>query len=212
MPYTITIAQGIGFSFAPVSLCVTQKRVIVACKQAFELLFGFEAKALIGQSMALLYPSLQEFRRTGQRGYPHMHAGRAYSDERIMRRADGRLFWCHVQRDHLPHLCWPRRIRRSHHRCRNYRRSGSFNAKLAISILPTVCRAASPWVKTSAGISTRPGSVGSPVNASKMTFVSTKTRALAMAVRAHPAEQHVGVQIVRDKYLDMLRDLGRKMG
>jgi hypothetical protein len=38
MPNTITIAQGIGFSFAPVALCVTQKRVIVACKQAFELL------------------------------------------------------------------------------------------------------------------------------------------------------------------------------
>lgn len=38
MPYTIAIAQGIGFSFAPVFLCVTQKRVIVASKQAFELL------------------------------------------------------------------------------------------------------------------------------------------------------------------------------
>lgn len=96
MSKKITLAQGIGFAFAPVALCVTQKRIIVACNQAFVLLFGFEAKALIGQSIALLYPSQQEFRRTGQRGYPNMRAGRAYGDERIMRRADGSLLWCRV--------------------------------------------------------------------------------------------------------------------
>lgn len=86
----------IGFAFAPVALCVTQKRVIVACNQAFLALFGFEAGALLGQSMSLLYPSQQEFRRTGQRGYPSMRAGREYRDERIMRRSDGGQLWCRV--------------------------------------------------------------------------------------------------------------------
>lgn len=88
--------EDIGFQFAPVALCVTQKRVIVACNRAFLALFGFDVTALVGQSMALLYPSQQEFRRTGQRGYPSMRAGRAYRDERIMRRRDSSLLWCRV--------------------------------------------------------------------------------------------------------------------
>lgn len=88
--------ESVGFQCAPVALCVTQKRVIVACNRAFLNLFGFAAAALLGQSVALLYPSQQEFRRTGQRGYPGMRAGRAYRDERIMRRSDGSLLWCRV--------------------------------------------------------------------------------------------------------------------
>lgn len=88
--------QDIGFAFAPVALCVTQKRIIVACNHAFVTIFGFEAVALLGQSIAMLYPSQQEFRRTGQRGYPSMRAGRDYRDERIMRRSDGSQLWCRV--------------------------------------------------------------------------------------------------------------------
>lgn len=98
IPY-FTLCSGldnIGFKFAPVALCVTQKRVIVACNSMFLRLFRYEAAGLIGQSVALLYPSQQEFRRTGQRGYPSMRAGCAYRDERIMRRHDGSLLWCRV--------------------------------------------------------------------------------------------------------------------
>jgi len=86
----------VGFTFAPVALCVTQKRIIVACNRSFVALFGFEAEELLGHSVALLYPSQQEFRRTGQRGYPSMRAGRDYRDERIMRRRDGSQLWCRV--------------------------------------------------------------------------------------------------------------------
>lgn len=81
---------------APVALCVTQRRRLVACNRAFAALFGYDEAALLGQSIALLYPSQQEFRRTGQRGYAHMGQGRRYQDERLMRHADGHLLWCRV--------------------------------------------------------------------------------------------------------------------
>lgn len=81
---------------APAALCVTQRRVIACCNPAFAALFGYAAAALAGQSIAWLYPSTQEFRRTGERGYPQMQRGGHYRDERLMRRRDGTLFWCRV--------------------------------------------------------------------------------------------------------------------
>jgi PAS domain S-box-containing protein len=89
-------AHAIGFEWSPVALCVTRRRVIVACNRAFADLFGSTADALCGRSIAELYPSRLEFRRIGQRGYPRMRQGRPYLDERLMRRRDGTLIWCRV--------------------------------------------------------------------------------------------------------------------
>lgn len=85
-----------GFAFAPVALCVTQERVIAACNAAFAKLFGYEVPALVGQSIAVLYPSAQEFHRIGERGYPQMKRGGRYQDERLMQRKDGAMIWCRV--------------------------------------------------------------------------------------------------------------------
>lgn len=87
----------LGFELAPVALCVTRHRVIAACNAAFCTLFGYSAAALLGRSIAVLYPSRQEFRRIGQRGYPRMRQGGRYEDERLMRCADGTLVWCRVR-------------------------------------------------------------------------------------------------------------------
>jgi PAS domain S-box-containing protein len=86
----------IGFEGAPVALCVTRQRVIAACNRAFAELFGYRVDELIGQSMALLYPSRQEFHSIGRRGYPRMQQSRRYEDERLMLRRDGELIWCRV--------------------------------------------------------------------------------------------------------------------
>jgi DNA-binding CsgD family transcriptional regulator len=43
-----------------------------------------------------LYPSPDEFERTGARIIPIMNAKGHYSDERIMKRSNQELFWCHV--------------------------------------------------------------------------------------------------------------------
>lgn len=86
----------LGFMLAPAALCVTRRRVVAGCNEAFAALFGHEPEALVGRSIEGLYPSAQEFRRTGQRGYPQMQRGGLYRDERLMRHRDGTLFWCRV--------------------------------------------------------------------------------------------------------------------
>lgn len=85
-----------GFQLAPVALCVTQQRIIALCNDAFLRLFGYDESELSGKSIALLYPTAQEFDRIGQRGYPQMAADGRYQDERLMQRKDGSMVWCRV--------------------------------------------------------------------------------------------------------------------
>lgn len=86
----------IGFEGAPIALCVTRQRIVAGCNGAFAGLFGYRIDELVGQSIAMLYPSRQEFRSIGRRGYPRMRQARQYQDERLMRRRDGELIWCRV--------------------------------------------------------------------------------------------------------------------
>lgn len=92
----MTTLSHLGFQLAPVALCVTEERVISACNSAFGDLFGYDVAELAGQSIAILYPSAQEFQRIGERGYPQMRRGGRYRDERLMRRKDGSMIWCNV--------------------------------------------------------------------------------------------------------------------
>ncbi len=84
------------FKFAPVGMCISINRVIQSCNDALSSMFGHASGELDGQSFQVLYPTLDEFLRTGDRIIPVMNAKGVYSDERIMRRASGELFWCHV--------------------------------------------------------------------------------------------------------------------
>lgn len=84
------------FLQAPVGMCISKDRVIQACNQALASMFGYHRDAFIGMSFAQLYPTADEFLRTGARIIPIMNAKGRYSDERIMRRANQELFWCHV--------------------------------------------------------------------------------------------------------------------
>jgi PAS domain S-box-containing protein len=84
------------FMHAPIGMCVSQNRVIKACNQALADMFGYESNALVDQSFSVLYPSPDEFERTGARIVPIMNAKGHYSDERIMKRHNEELFWCHV--------------------------------------------------------------------------------------------------------------------
>ncbi|HYD78796.1 MAG TPA: LuxR C-terminal-related transcriptional regulator [Paucimonas sp.] len=84
------------FLLAPIGMCVSQNRTIRACNEALASMFGYEREQLVGQSFQILYPTPDEFERTGARISPIMSAKGYYSDERIMKRADKELFWCHV--------------------------------------------------------------------------------------------------------------------
>ena len=94
LPHTIDYEM--IFQHAPVGMCISRDRVIQACNGALAAMFGHPAGHLTGSSFSVLYPTMDEFLRTGDRIIPIMNAKGRYSDERIMRRASGELFWCHV--------------------------------------------------------------------------------------------------------------------
>ncbi|MBC7503316.1 MAG: PAS domain-containing protein [Herminiimonas sp.] len=84
------------FRRSPVGMCISQHRIIHACNDALAQMFGYQCEELVGQSFLVLYPTMDEFERTGARIVPIMSAKGCYSDERIMKRASKELFWCHV--------------------------------------------------------------------------------------------------------------------
>jgi PAS domain S-box-containing protein len=84
------------FMEAPVGMCISDNRVILAGNTALAQMFGYRLDDLAGKSFSMLYPTQDEFKRTGDRIIPIMNTRGRYSDERIMLRANGELFWCHV--------------------------------------------------------------------------------------------------------------------
>ena len=51
----------IAFENAPVGIVMTESRVIRYCNPAFAAMFGYDRDALLDQSFAILYPSMEEF-------------------------------------------------------------------------------------------------------------------------------------------------------
>jgi PAS domain S-box-containing protein len=90
----------LAFQFAPVGLALSQNRAIIDCNQHLCDMFGASREELIGQSFLVLYPSADEYERTGERIAPLLNRNGTYADNRIMKRVGGRFqgetFWCHV--------------------------------------------------------------------------------------------------------------------
>ena len=90
----------LAFDLAPVGLVLSRNRFILDCNQHVCEMFGAARDQLIGESFLILYPSLDEYERIGTRMLPILNATGMYSDNRIMKRVDGRAkddtFWCHV--------------------------------------------------------------------------------------------------------------------
>jgi PAS domain S-box-containing protein len=90
----------LAFEMAPVGLALSRNRTMVDCNRHVCEMFGATPDQLIGQSFQVLYPSADEFERTGARIAPILNRRGTYSDDRIMKRLDGRFkgdtFWCHV--------------------------------------------------------------------------------------------------------------------
>ncbi len=84
------------FELASVGLCITRNRIIYACNPAFAQMCGYTIDELHGSSLRHLYASDLEYEDIALQGLPLLLETGFYSDERIMCRRDGRLFWCHV--------------------------------------------------------------------------------------------------------------------
>jgi len=85
-----------AFELAPVGLVLSRQRLMIDCNRQLLAMFGAEREQLIGQSFEVLYPTADEFKRTGVRISASLDAQGRYADERVMKRVDGELFWCHV--------------------------------------------------------------------------------------------------------------------
>lgn len=86
----------LAFELAPVGLCVSRNRAIVDCNAQLCDMFGWSRELLVGQSFMVLYPSADEYERLGARMAPILNTRGHYADDRIMKRANGEVFWCHV--------------------------------------------------------------------------------------------------------------------
>ena len=90
----------LAFDLAPVGLVLSSNRSILDCNQHVCEMFGTTREQLVGQSFLILYPSADEYERIGVRMLPILNATGMYSDNRIMKRVEGRCkgetFWCHV--------------------------------------------------------------------------------------------------------------------
>ena len=90
----------LAFDMAPLGLALSRQRTIVDCNQALCEMFGAAREQLVGQSFQVLYPSADEYERTGARITPILGRSGTYADDRVMKRVDGRFkgetFWCHV--------------------------------------------------------------------------------------------------------------------
>jgi len=85
-----------AFELAPIGLVLSRQRLIVDCNRQLMATFGARREALVGQSFAVMYPTAAEFERTGERIVARLDLDGRYADERIMKRMNGELFWCHV--------------------------------------------------------------------------------------------------------------------
>jgi PAS domain S-box-containing protein len=90
----------LAFELAPLGMALSRQRVMVDCNQALCEMFGASREQLLGQSFQILYPSADEYERTGARIAPILGRSGTYADDRVMKRVDGRFqgetFWCHV--------------------------------------------------------------------------------------------------------------------
>ena len=86
----------LAFDLAPVGLVISRNRAMVDCNRHVCEMFGASRELLIGQSFQMLYPTADEYERQGARMAPILNARGYYSDERIMKRANGEVFWCHI--------------------------------------------------------------------------------------------------------------------
>ncbi|HEY9065743.1 MAG TPA: LuxR C-terminal-related transcriptional regulator [Burkholderiaceae bacterium] len=89
-----------AFDLAPIGLVLSRERLMVDCNQQVCTMFGTTRDTLVGQSFELLYPTHDEFERTGERIVASLDRHGWYADERVMKRVGGtrrgELFWCHV--------------------------------------------------------------------------------------------------------------------
>ena len=85
-----------AFELAPIGLVLSRERLMVDVNREALAMFGAAREQLVGRSFEVLYPTHEEFERTGERIVASLDRQGRYADDRVMKRMGGELFWCHV--------------------------------------------------------------------------------------------------------------------
>jgi PAS domain S-box-containing protein len=90
----------VAFEQAPVGLVLSRRRLMIDCNRELLAMFGAAREQIVGHSFEVLYPTADEFERTGERIAARLDEQGRYADDRVMKRLGGQrageLFWCHV--------------------------------------------------------------------------------------------------------------------
>ena len=86
--------EALAFDHAPMGLALTEHRVIRTCNLTFAEMFGYTKEQLVGRSFRLLYGSDEEFHQVRDIGLKPLSQSLPYTDERLMRHANGSRIWC----------------------------------------------------------------------------------------------------------------------
>ncbi len=87
----------LAFEHAPVGLILLENRVIRRANPRFCEMFDLAQAKSEGLPIAEIYASEEDFQTIGAKVYSAIRETGRYSDERVMKRADGSLFWCRVR-------------------------------------------------------------------------------------------------------------------
>jgi PAS domain S-box-containing protein len=89
-----------AFELAPIGLMLSRQRLVTDVNHQALAIFGATREMIVGRSFEALYPTADEYERTGARIAARLDKSGWYADDRVMKRlggpAAGELFWCHV--------------------------------------------------------------------------------------------------------------------
>jgi DNA-binding CsgD family transcriptional regulator len=91
------IEYEVVFEHLPTAAAVLYDRVIVDCNALFRSLMRGTAADLVNQSFRVLYAAPEDFEVRGKRVAEVLKVAGSYSDDRLLRRLDGEIFWCHIR-------------------------------------------------------------------------------------------------------------------
>ena len=89
--------SGPAFEYAPIDLVELENRIIRRCNLQFAPTIGVDEADYRNMPLLHLYLSVADWERIGARSLQVMRDTGDYTDERVMRRRDGDLFWCRAR-------------------------------------------------------------------------------------------------------------------
>jgi len=80
-----------------VGIAFLKDRKFIWINHRMEDMFGYKMSQLRKKFTEVLYPTPEDYRQVGQEAYAQLVQGKPFEIERLMRRKNGRIFWCHLR-------------------------------------------------------------------------------------------------------------------